>query len=481
MKKINLVIISILFLQSTYSLPINWHGEMLFDLQNIKSYRYIESDIDNSTSGSDDEKNGSQEIGLSHGKSTANFGTYIFKLQPEIIVNDSTTIRAEFTTGYSKGGVLSEDSTRNKGPQSVVSLYTYNTISSSPINLTQAYVTFYADLATYKIGKHTTNWGLGAIHSSGEKNKSRHSSTREGITVDFKVGNLKLSPYYSKISQGDSLTKKSSSSEAGISALYDNKAKNILFGLLYAQKSNSSNGEDESEISEVSLGKADVNITDIYFKKSTRNYSLELDIPIISGSAGKVFNSTDDAKYKAYAILIHNKYKLNSRHIFGLNIGLVSGEDNDTSSFNALYLHPNYQIANILFRYNLAAISDRDLSIYDSNITNTFFLKFLHSYNSGEWYWENSIIFAQANKVAEASKNAFNHTKLKSFAASYSQKKDLGIEIDSNLTYQWNTNVSIGGSFGYLFVGDYFAYTNSATVNEVKNALSFTLFSNVKF
>ena len=182
----------------THALPIDWHGEFQVDTHRIEEFAKSESN-DIATSA------GSQEIDLAGGaKSNASFQTYIFKLQPQIIVNDSTTITAELTTGYGKGGRLGDNPTKKanevSGSRFTNALYTYNTTSDNGLNLTQAYATFFADTATYKVGRHSAHWGLGAIQNSGDKAGDRHTSTRDGITIDFKIGNFNISPYYSKIS-----------------------------------------------------------------------------------------------------------------------------------------------------------------------------------------------------------------------------------------------------------------------------------------
>jgi hypothetical protein len=147
-----------------------------------------------------------------------------------------------------------------------------------------------------------------------------------------------------------------------------------------------------------------------------------------------------------------------------------------------MYLHPNYQIANLLFRYNLRSVANSTNSnIYDSYIANTFFFKFSHTYEAGKWNWTNSLIWAKAEETAKAGTQSYNHETNVLFSATQDQKDDLGIEIDSDFTYQWNTSVTLGGSLGYLMTGDYFAYTNTATENTVKDSYILRAFANIKF
>src|SRR5690606_8407963 len=124
--------------------------------------------------------------------------------------------------------------------------------------------------------------------------------------------------------------------------------------------------------------------------------------------------------------------------------------------------HPNYQIANLMFRYNLRAVSNGN-QIYDSYVHNATYVKLGAEYYSGKWTWDLAFIYAKADQVAKAGQTSYNHSTGKTFVAQTSQADDLGKEIDFGFNYQWNKEVSIAGSAGYLMTGDYYAYTNDTT------------------
>ena len=487
MKKLIPVTLAVASANFATALPIDWHGEFQVDTNRIEEFRRIESTDDNSAANA-----GTQEVAVGSGqKSNASFQSYIFKLMPEIIVNDSTTLKAVLTSGYGNGGVWGDSSQKKKvpttaGTEFANALYSHNTVSDNSINLTQAYATFYSDAATYQLGRFATNWGLGAIHNDGSELGSHHATIRDGLKVNFKIGNFMISPYTAKISSGDSLTKSTRIKESGISLLYNNLDQEMSFGILYAKNkasnfANLSEDIDGDNTAKVNLGKTDVKITDLYFKKSFGKFSTEIEVPIMSGELGKLYSATGNANYKAKAILVHSTYAHNSNHIFNFNVGKVSGDAGNQDSYEALFLNPNFQIANVLFRYNTAAVSDTNQNIYDSYVTNTFYLKFAHTYEAGKWNWTNSVIWAKAEEVAKAGENGYNHQTNKTFAATFNQEDDLGIEIDSDFTYKWNTSVTLGGSFGYLMTGDYYAYTNTAAKNTVKDSYVLKAFANVKF
>ncbi len=465
------------------ALPIDWHGELQADMNTLENYNRATPLATNDI--------GSQAYDPGNAdKDSASFQTYIFKLQPKIIVNDSTTINAELTTGYGYGGAFGKDSntTRTAGDATIGTFanarYSFNTITESNVNLTQANAVFYSDTATYTVGRQKFNWGMGAIYNDGNEAGDRFASMREGITIDFKIGNFKFSPYYSKIGSNN-LTKTGRIRELGISLLYENLDQEFTFGALYNKNSA---GEDSGILGDVdntgtnyNTGKTSVTMIDLYLKKTFGKYTIEVEVPMLSGDAGQIYSGVTDTEYDASAYLLNNTYKFNTNHSFHLNLGMVSGSDASDQTYGAMYLNPNFQVANIMFRYNIAAVANDDENIYNSSIANTTYASLGHMYDSGTWSWTNRVIWAKADQVAKTGQKAINHEKNKRFNALADQADDLGIEIDSNFSYKWNTSVTLNANLGYYLVGDYYAFSNTGTPNETNDSYLIYLGANIKF
>ena len=84
------------------ALPIDWQGEITFDSHYLNNARLIENTADNSNSDI-----GSYEISNnSTGDNEASFQSYIFKLNPTIIISDSVIIKSEISNGQARGGRL---------------------------------------------------------------------------------------------------------------------------------------------------------------------------------------------------------------------------------------------------------------------------------------------------------------------------------------------------------------------------------------
>lgn len=145
-----------------YSLPIDWHGAFGVDATLIDNYRRIKSTTDNSTPGS-------EEVPLAAGShANASWQSYVFRLNPVIIVNDSASLKGELSSGYGRGGHFGDDATQNQEANTFGNaLYTYNQSSGTDsIVLNKFYMELYSDTATYQIGRHSFHWGLGALINS---------------------------------------------------------------------------------------------------------------------------------------------------------------------------------------------------------------------------------------------------------------------------------------------------------------------------
>lgn len=452
MKNKILWLVTILNIQSVYALPVDWAGVFSVDTTRLSSYsKGVQPQSQNL---------GSQVIPLINSDAeTAHVQTYLLKLQPTIIVNDSATIFGEMTTGYARGGRwgqgLEQTSHSDRGMGNV--LYNYQNYRE-PLHLSQIYAKYYANTATYVIGRQPLHWGLGAIFNNGEGVDSRFSSIEDGITAHLNIGNFRLSPYYMK-ANGSNLDGQGDLRHIGIKALYQNNDQGLSLGLLYSKRRNKSTTmllEDQ----EGGIGPSEVRIIDLYFQKDIERFTVEAEFPVLTGSLGSSENT-----YSARALLAKASYELHPTWNLGLGFGYISGEDGQNDNeLKALYLHPNYQVANLMFRYNLGGIAgENNESIFDSYMTNVQYIKIMTSYQANQWVWELGFVMANALKVAQEGQSSFHHEKNTFFTASENQEKSYGFEIDLDFIYKWNTDVSVMGSLGYHFVGEYYAFDNSST------------------
>lgn len=497
-------LIALIFLAPTltWALPIDWHGTLGFDTTSINNFRRLSKTTDGSNSGNAG-GGGTQEVPLTSGaKDNANFQTYIFRLEPTIVVNDSASVKAELSSGYGRGGRVGDSSTVSSEPGFANSLYPYNfSDGNDALVINRLYMELYSDAATYLIGRHTYGFGLGALQNAGEGTWDRLPTLRDGITVKVQLSSFRIEPYWSRVGSLNSLTKATRAKEYGAALIYDSVERDLEFGILYGKKENAQFSTEELEGTTVNiptnpdsntayssysnLGQTDVTMTDLYVKKNFGNFDFGIEVPIMSGEIGSIFGG-NSVKYNSKAIIAEAGFRLNNAWSFGVKAGQVDGDSGSSADFGAFYVHPNYQIANLLFRYNLRAVSYPDgtnaRNVFDSYINNARYVRLNVGYETEKWKWDGAVIHAIADQTAVAGTTAYNHQTNKQFNANYSQEDDLGTEVDLNFAYKWNSEVTVSGAAGYLFTGNYFGYTNtSAAGNTVDNSYILQLRTAVTF
>ena len=466
-----LAFILLISVSSAWALPIDWHGNFGVDTTRLTNYR--QGADPTTTPGA-----GSEVIPSANGnRDNASFQSYVFRLNPNIVVNDSASIFGEITTGYGRGGFMGDSSVNRQNTTANTpnrsfgnSLYYYNTSSGdSNLVLNKFYMELYSDAATFVIGRQPINFGLGAMFNEGNNTWDRHTSVNDGFSARLKFSNFKFIPHWAKInSAAGNKTDAANVTDYGVQAMYDNPDKDMIVGVYYGKrKSQTSNTYLKSGT--IDQGDTNIKLIDIFVKKTVGKFSAGAEMPFASGNMGHVFNANDKVNYGAKAVVVETKYEFSEKWTGGLMAGQISGSDGSQSKFGAMYLNPNYQVANLLYRYNLYAIADATQSVWDSYMTNTSYAKLFAKYQNESWVWNGGVLYAQAEQVAKAGTTSFDHEKNASFAATEDQKRNLGYEVDLGFDYLWNPNVTLSGNSGYLFTGDYYKYTNSASAGKVKN------------
>jgi hypothetical protein len=459
---------------NSWALPIDWTGVFGVDSHMINNTCHTKDDIPAkfNSSGTRVAGIGTQGIG---GDCDASFQTYIFKLNPQIIVNDGATLKGELTTGYARGG-FAGDNSGNNADASGNNAYYYNTSAQrSGLSVNQLYMELYADTALVKLGRFARNYGSGAIFNSGNNTWDRFFTMYDGAEAEMKIGNFSLLPYYAKISSYDDSTNSQKVQpgggwdvrELGVVAKYDNKNRDLVVSVLYAKRSSESKNslyQADNQSGTTSLrGKTEVTIIDPYVSKKWNKFMISAEVPMISGDYGNVYqDGSGNSKISAISYIFDAKYDLNPKWDVGTNFGQVSGDKGSTQKFEASYLNPNYQIADLMFRYHWASFSEGDKSIFDSSITNARYFKLYGNYKTDKWTWKGAFVFATALETARAGQRSYHHEENYAFTGNDKQSNDLGYEIDFGFDYRWNPNVTFGAYYGYWMVGDYYAFNNVA-------------------
>lgn len=419
------IIVFILVLSGiTQALPIDWKGSFYVDHTRIDNFRRTEQCLGTENIA------GSQEIACTPDEN-AIFQNYIFRLNPEIIINDAVSVKAEISSGYARGGFLGDDFSSN-----IASGSYFNSFPSGAdtLNINQIYAELYTETATLKIGRYAKHWGMGLLLNDGSKTKDRYLSMYDGVEALFQFGNFSIVPHLAKIGTGTKLLRDEDINEMGISFLYDNSDKDLKAGLLYARR---------EAATASTLGNMKAKVWDFFLEKNWEKWKLALEVPVVTGTSL-------GTSIKGSAYIGEVLFKANQKWQFGLRAGFVSGDDPTSTDNEALSLNPNFKIANLMFAYNHNNLAS-NTNAYDSAVSNAYFASLASAFTTGNWTWNMGLIWAQAAEVYAT------------------QDKDLGFEIDFGFDYRWYPGVVLSFDFGYHLAGDYYAYTGGGTQLEVEN------------
>ena len=478
-QKISIIFVSALSINSAFALPIDWSGVFGADTHMLSNTcktgdKVTKPTFDPQTNTWSAPRNGTQA--LANGDCDATFQTYTLRLNPNIIVNDGVTLKGELSTGYFRGGFAGGDTSNVEDGASGSNAYFFTTPNQrSALNVNQMYMEMYADTALIKIGRMSRQFGMGMTFDNGSDPWDRFLTMYDGIEAEMKIGHFSVTPHYAKINSSngnnDNTGRQASGvtdvRELGLVAKYDNRNSDFIASILYAKRSSERRNkllnvaDEDSEA--LSRGKTSVTIIEPYIAKKWNKFKVAAEASLQSGDFGNVYGDGVNSKIAGQAGIIDLKYELNPKWDVGLLGGQVSGDKGDTNKFEATYLHPNFQIADLMFRYNYAAINEGGRSIFDSSITNTRFFKFYGNYKTDKWTWKGALIMAKAMETAKSGKRFYQHEEQyrPTATALKNQEDDLGFELDLGFDYRWNPNVTISGYYGYWKVGDYYAFTNT--------------------
>lgn len=471
----SLGVVTALSINSAFALPIDWTGVFGVDthmLSNTCRTGKAIGPTEKPLPGDGGNRNGTQA--LRNGDCDANFQTYTLRLNPNIIINDGVTLKGELSTGYIRGGFAGGD-TANSGNNTTNNSYFFTTPAQrSALNVNQMYMELYADTALVKIGRMSRHYGMGMVFDGGNDPWDRFLTMYDGIEAEMKIGNFSVTPHYAKISSynNDPATNNGRDGEPagnfdvrelGLMAKYDNKNRDLVASVLYAKRSSESKQSLYSGTSpsgEHLRRKTSVTVIEPYVSKKWNKFKIAAEGSIQTGDYGDIYAANETSKLNSTAYVLDAKYDLNPKWDVGLIAGQASGDKGSTGKFEGTYLHPNFHVADLMFRYNYAAINEGGKSIFDSSIANARFFKLYTNYKTDKWTWKGAFIFATALETAKGNgAQAYHHEENYRFTSQRKQQDDYGYEFDLGFDYRWNPNVVISGYYAYWKVGDYYAFT----------------------
>lgn len=491
----------LLFAQSAYALSIDWHGYFRADSNIVHNYQM---DLERPGNFASDTLGG--EFISGEGSKSAEYISFFARLRPVVLINDNIILNAELDLGSPTNGFLGTDIPADDANNS----FSFRR-SNLDIGVSRLWLDTFTDFGTLQVGRAPLHWGLGVIFDSGDDPFDRYQSTTDVVRLVSKFGKLTLSPSIAKASVGRSLgggrnntasTTASASNvdngsddvtDVSVSLVYDDTDRDLEVGAMIYKRAGlqtqtgfifpaGATTADSSFRNGISA-----KMINAYLKKKWYRLSVGVEVPYYFGNIGDYNNSgnftetnSSGSNTEISAIGFASEIKLDMpswKHKVMLGhapgqgptraLSTTGGRDNQ---FTAMFFNRNYNIANIMFNYNLrgfGATNPDDYttpnSPYDSAVVNAKYISLQTGTEGEQWAWYVRGIYAQANETAVAGKDVYVHSRRRYEFANQSQEKSLGMEVDLGGSYQWDESIRFGLDLGIWFPGDFYKFSNGTS------------------
>lgn len=328
--------------------------------------------------------------------------------------------------------------------------------------VSQIYLKVDQEWGSLVVGRAPVQFGLGITHNAGNDPFSHWYDTRDILAYKMHIGNLFIMPSISKqyandFTQGNEITNQTLHFE------YKNHDTGDWLGLFYeTSKGNSSvNDIPVTTIGGTAVDKAfSINAYNIILGKDFTDFNFRVEGGFQSGSTGIVTASGRNILMNSYAVISEfNIFSSESKNIWNIKAGTVSGDNPDTEDFEGYFIDRNYDVALLLFNHALGQNVDIfktalarnptnsiKNSLDDEVMSNVMFLapQWVRKFDE-RWKMRNTFTIAK-----------LNNAQMKVGATTETISSDVGIEWDLGFNYKANENMEWKFDLGVLRPGNSF-------------------------
>ncbi len=459
--------LGLLSVQSAGALDLDWHGQFRAEDTTLFGYSH----------GVPAGTNDGYTIPF-NGDSPATFQDLFFRLTPRVLVNDNVSLHSDIWFGTPDEGAFGFNGSGG----------TYHSTNAG--NATVTAHTLYSEVATdfgtMRVGRVPLNWGLGLIWNAKESGFDRLPSNGDAFSLVTKLGAFKFMPAIVKYQKtGTAGVGNGGMNDYTVALTYNNDDEQVDLGIMFMHRIAGNSVDVVNPFSVTTVTKAGFayNVWDFYARKKAGAFTFTGEVPVVSGQI-------DGHNYSTISGVVRTDIQATEKWALKLDLGSASGQDNGTAGtpadkFTAFSFHPDYRPGFLMFNYNYRNISTGSGSPYNNPVTNARFLAFNAEYTTGKWSHGFGTVFAQADKVADgvAGNVYFNNADgiYQVENGSPAQEKNMGLEIDYAMGYDWDESIRFGLDLGLYFPGKFYDFNNRATPNVHKTVFGTGLNMLVKF
>lgn len=289
-------------------------------------------------------------------------------LKPRIVVADGLTLhgRADiFNSRYYRNTAMGEffGGTPATGYADGSATTAANTqrAQNDWVQISHFYLKWASEYGALFAGRVPLHFGLGITHNSGDGNFDHYFDTRDMLGYKFVAGNLSFMPMYGKVKEGD-LAFEDDINDYMFMLNYDNQDSEVELGLMYAIRvaTKQANDAPKGEYAYGGTGATgpdgsfDDKTLNLFVRRGFGNFRIGFESSFQNGKTG-IKNATGrEVAIDAYALITELEWIPSGAWTFGLQGGVVTGDDpNTTDKWEGYLVDRNYDVGMLLFNHVL--------------------------------------------------------------------------------------------------------------------------------
>ncbi|MCM2276727.1 MAG: hypothetical protein NDJ89_01465 [Oligoflexia bacterium] len=493
---LTLALAALLSTQAAQAIELHWSGQFWSEYHLVNNY--VMDSADSAANLDAGRVSGGEATGYyvpAGGQRDAAFQTLFFRLRPKLVVNDNIYVKSEWWAGDPVFGISGNAVPYSRDQR----MYYSNQSRGALVSAQRFWAELLSDFGTVQIGRMPLDWGLGLVWNGGEALWSRYASTGDGVRLISKFGAFTFAPGYILYSTGNTIggactvggpacspivNGKAAVADYSLALKYESLEDDFDGGVNFVKRLAGLN-QDVYNLGIQGTGVGtNYNTWDIYARKRLGDLTLAGEVPITSGTVGGM-------EYSSIAVAGEAEWRISDGWQTQLRAGHAPGQPSSGSAnpdrYKAFFFNPNYRLGNIMFNYQLANFGGNTgtntldnpaaspaalLSPFDNPIVNATYVSLGGTFKTQKWAFNTGLIYAHASQAALAGEYFLNTWKRKMELASSNQGKNLGIEWDFGVAFQWDDFLQFRVDGGWFFPGNYYAFSNAATENKTDSVFS---------
>lgn len=350
-----------------------------------------------------------------------------------------------------------------------------STSGADDFKLTQLYMRLDQEYGQIIVGRSPLEFGLGMTYSAGTGLFDHWYTIRDLAAYKFVINDWFIMPILSRSGES-SVGTGGSANSLGFMLQYDNPDTRSTIGIFQDTKKGAVGVNDLNDdysaaypSNTVATG-FELQRTNVVFARGWDSFAFKMEAGFVSGSTGLRTSGGDKIDINAYGLAVEMDLpRPESKWNWSAKLGLASGDDPSSASYEGYHFNPNYNVGMLLFNQRLGqadfltssparvnTVTNQN-AFDDEVVSNTMFVA-----PSALYKWSDKTTIRTTAVYAQI---------LNSQKNSLSSAKDLGLELDIEVIHQPTKTLQWVNQFGILLPGE--AWKNGPNGTAYSNDLGY--------